>query len=82
MYVVGTRYARVFSLDSLGLPVTPLIAKELKPYVDANLGIEYRYNKALSAFLNINNIAARRYERYYGYPSQRINFILGISYSL
>jgi hypothetical protein len=82
VYVVGTRYARVFSLDSLGLPVTPLIAKELKPYVDANLGIEYRYNKALSAFLNINNIAARRYERYYGYPSQRINFILGISYSL
>lgn len=82
VYVIGTRYARVFSTDSLGLPVTPFIAKALKPYVDANLGIEYRYNKVLSAFLNVNNIAARRYERWNGYPSQRINFILGIAYSL
>jgi outer membrane receptor protein involved in Fe transport len=80
---MGTRFARVIATDSLGLPIANTFkALELKPYVDANLGIEYRYNKVLSAFLNVNNIAARRYERYYGFPSQRINFILAISYSL
>ena len=83
VYVMGTRFARVIATDSLGLPIANTFkALELKPYVDANLGIEYRYNKVLSAFLNVNNIAARRYERYYGFPSQRINFILGIAYSL
>ena len=80
VYVVGTRFARVLNTDSLA--TTPFKAMELKPYVDANLGIEYRYNKVFSAFLNINNIAARRYQYYYGYPSQRINFIFGVSYSL
>lgn len=82
VFVIGTRFARVTNGDTLTQATTPFLAKKLKPYVDVNLGVEYRYNKVLSAFLNINNVAARRYEVWNGFPSQRINFILGIAYSL
>lgn len=82
VYVMGTRYARVLNTDTATIATKPYMAKQLKPYVDANLGVEYRYNKALGIFLNINNVGAVRYERWNGFPSQRINFILGLSYSL
>ncbi|MDD2344747.1 MAG: hypothetical protein PHI36_00455 [Bacteroidales bacterium] len=58
-----------------------MLNKSLKTSVDFNLGVEYRYTKLLSAFLNINNISANRNYYFYQYPSQRINFIVGISYS-
>jgi len=52
----------------------------IKSFVDANLGIEYRYRKRLGLFLKLNNIAASQYYRYYNYPSYRFNAMLGISY--
>lgn len=52
----------------------------IKGFVDANLGIEYRYRKRLGIFLNINNIAASQYYQFYNYPSYRFNALLGISY--
>jgi hypothetical protein len=54
---------------------------ELKGYVDANLGFEYRY-KQLSGFVQFNNIAAAKYQRWNYYPSQRFNFMIGLTYSL
>ena len=51
-----------------------------KGFVDANIGVEYRYRKRLGIFLNINNIAASQYQRYYNYPSFGFNAILGLSY--
>lgn len=58
-----------------------IVSKSLDPIFDFNLGLEYRYTKNLGAFLNINNIASTRNFQYYRYPSQRFNFMLGISYS-
>ncbi len=52
----------------------------IKAFVDANLGIEYRYRKRLGLFLKINNIAASQYYRYYNYPSYGFNAMLGVSY--
>jgi hypothetical protein len=52
----------------------------VKGFLDANIGIEYRYRKRLGIFLKINNIAASRYYRYYNYPSYRFNILGGISY--
>lgn len=82
VFVVGTRYARDLNTDTLTMATKPFVATKLKPYVDINLGLEYRYNKTFSAFVNVNNLAARRYERWNNFPSQRINFILGIAYSM
>jgi len=55
--------------------------QELKGIFDANIGLEYRYTKKLGFFLNFNNIANYRYYRYNNYPTQRLGFMGGLSYS-
>jgi len=55
-------------------------AQTIKGYFDANLGLEYRYRKRMGIFLNLNNISASRYYRFYNYPSYRFNAMLGLSY--
>lgn len=63
--------------------VTPsgtIRAIPLKSMFDFNLGCEYRWNKRLSFFLDVNNFAAQQNYYYYEYPSERINFLLGAKY--
>jgi outer membrane receptor protein involved in Fe transport len=78
---VGTR--NTFSLDSIA-GETPNTANqytyELKPYVDANLGVEYRYNKRISAFIDFNNLTAAKYQRFTKYPVQRFNVLGGFTF--
>ncbi|HOZ86583.1 MAG TPA: TonB-dependent receptor [Bacteroidia bacterium] len=57
-----------------------LTPKQLKGYADLNLEVEYRYSKMLSFFARANNIANQRYYRWERYPSQRFNFMLGLSF--
>lgn len=81
VFVVGSR--NTFSLDSIA-DVTPNEANqyafELKPYVDANLGIEYRYNKRISAFIDFNNLTAAKYQRFTNFPVQRFNVLGGFTF--
>jgi hypothetical protein len=77
VFVVGERYVPVFNEVSRNFDT-----EKLDFYVDANLGVEYRITKLLSGFLNINNLAASRYYRWYDYPSQRFNMMLGVTYGL
>lgn len=58
-----------------------IVNRSLGTSVDVNIGAEYRYNKMLSGFLMLNNISATRNFYYYGYPTHRFNFILGVTYS-
>ena len=53
----------------------------LKPFLDMNLGIEYRYNKRISAFINFNNFTASNYQRWSSYPVQSINIFGGATFS-
>ncbi|NVO19972.1 MAG: hypothetical protein HXX13_09745 [Bacteroidetes bacterium] len=55
--------------------------KNINGWVDANLGAEYKFNKALSFWLNINNLGNTRNFSFYNYPSYRINAMGGASYS-
>ena len=48
--------------------------------VDFNLGIEYRYNKRITAFLQFNNMFSQRYYDWYNYPVQPIQVIGGVSF--
>lgn len=59
---------------------TTVKSSQLNKFVDANLGVEYRYNKRLSAYLQCNNLGAQRYYRWANYPTQRFNMMGGISY--
>ena len=46
---------------------------------DVNLGLEYRYNKRISAFVQLNNLASQRYMRWYNYPVQIFQVMGGIT---
>ncbi|MBI5220038.1 MAG: hypothetical protein HY958_14015 [Bacteroidia bacterium] len=83
IFVIGDRFAKTFDFSPTGTVngARNIISKKLNPVVDANLGIEYRYNKILSAFLNFNNIANQTYYRWNNYPMQGFNLMGGITYS-
>jgi len=54
---------------------------DLKGYLDANLNVEYRYTKRISAWLRLNNLLASNYQRWNMYPVQRFNAMMGATYS-
>jgi hypothetical protein len=70
----GNTYARGF--DDQGNVQEILI----KPWVDANIGLEYRFSKKFGAFANVNNIAASKYQRWYNYPTYGFSVMGGVSY--
>ena len=72
LFYRGTRYAPMYD---------GTVYTKLKPYFDANLGVEYRYSKQLSAFINFNNIGAAQYFQWYNYPSYRLQVLGGLTYS-
>lgn len=53
----------------------------IKSWFDANIGVDYRYNKVLSAFISLNNLGFSRYFRWYEYPSYRFLGMAGVTYS-
>jgi hypothetical protein len=71
LFSTGKRYVKTAADD----------IKSLEGITDINLGIEYRYNKKLSAFLNLNNLTSSKYEMWYLYPMYRFNFKTGLTYS-
>lgn len=54
--------------------------EELDMLLDINLGAEYRINSRLTAFLNVNNVAAQDYQRWIGYSSERLNCLGGVTF--
>lgn len=78
IFVIGNQFA-LTKVDN-GDFTYKYESKLLKGIVDVNLGAEYRYSKMLSFFVNFNNIANTRYYRWEKYPSQRFNFMAGITF--
>jgi hypothetical protein len=64
-----------------GGPEYSFESQQLKGWTDLNLGVEYRFNKALSFWMNFNNLANKKYYRWYNYRSYGINIMGGVSYS-
>jgi len=57
------------------------LTESIKGYTDLNLGVEYRYTKLLSAYLNFSNVMGTRYYQWYNYPGYRLRLMGGVSYS-
>jgi predicted class III extradiol MEMO1 family dioxygenase len=75
VFVLADRYGLTFSnTDSA-------VAVKLQTIADFNLGVQYHYTKALSFFINLNNISSQQYQIWYQYPSQGINVLGGFSYA-
>jgi hypothetical protein len=82
LHVEGGRKAQYYEDSILQIgqaPVTQVKQMDLGLIADVNLGLEYRYNKRLSAFIQLNNLASQRYMRWYNYPVQIFQFMGGIT---
>jgi hypothetical protein len=70
----GTRYAKTV-VNNTVVPV------QMDGGLDLNAGLEYRYSKTLSAFIRFQNILNNKYQRWYNYPVQGLQAMIGVSYS-
>jgi hypothetical protein len=75
----GGRNAKVYQKDAETLMENNQLAQPLQFITDINLGIEYRYTKRISAFIQFNNIASQRYFRWYKTPVQIFQVMGGIT---
>ncbi|GAB2771302.1 TonB-dependent receptor [Rhabdobacter roseus] len=57
------------------------VVTKLPMIADLNLKIDYLLTKNFSAFVSINNLIGKQYQRYQYYPQQGLNFIGGLSFS-
>lgn len=55
--------------------------QKIKGFSDFNLGLEYRYSKILSLYVNLNNLGFSRYYYWYRYPTERFNLLGGLTYA-
>jgi len=80
---MGQRKAGYYTApsDATAVPTVDPVVKDLNGYLDMHLGLEYRYTKRLSLFLDASNLSASKYERWYQYPVQRGLILGGVTYS-
>lgn len=76
----GGRKGLVFEKEENTVFENGQYAKKLGFIADVNLGVEYRYNNRISAFVEFNNLAAQRYQRWYYYPVQGFQVMGGVTF--
>ncbi len=76
----GGRKALVYKKEENTTVENNQIAKTLGFVADADLSVEYRYNKRISAFLQFNNLAGQRYKRWYNTPVQGFQVMGGVTF--
>ncbi|MGY6561390.1 MAG: hypothetical protein ACXITV_04730 [Luteibaculaceae bacterium] len=82
VFAMGERKAKsLVEFPDLGPPRDGVYVVTLNPYIDANLGFEYRYTKRISAFANIFNLFDSNYSQYFRYQVQGFRFMMGGSYA-
>lgn len=52
----------------------------IRAFYDISAGIDYRFKKKLSLFVQANNMLANRYQRWYNYPVYGFNIIGGLTF--
>ncbi|MBL0146222.1 MAG: hypothetical protein IPP48_11045 [Chitinophagaceae bacterium] len=57
------------------------IAQTFKGGADVSAGLEFRVNKMFSAWLDINNIANQKYQRWHNYEVYGLNVLGGVRVS-
>lgn len=73
--------AEVYGFSSYYGHVATNDIRKIKGTADANISINYIFNKKFSFFGYLNNIAHQRYERWANYPVLGINGIVGAKFS-
>ncbi len=72
-YYIGNRYAK-----------DPIIVEDVKlaAITDLNAEFTYLFSEQFAFFVKLNNIIGKNYQRFYNYPQQGLNFLVGINVSL
>jgi hypothetical protein len=73
--------ADVFAFSDYHGLLAPGYVLTVKANADANLNIEYIFNKHVSFFGKLNNLANQRYQIYANYPVYGINGLVGAKFS-
>jgi hypothetical protein len=82
--ITGSRPVLTMKTDLLNNQVISIVDTErtLDAVYDLNIGANYSINEHFSAFGQVNNLFADKYYQWDGYPSQGLNFLLGVKISL
>ncbi len=72
---------RLVEEDALNSSVLLNEEVDLDGFLDLYVGLEYRYTKRLSVFLDMSNLSASKYERWRNYPVQRGLLLGGLTYA-
>jgi hypothetical protein len=76
---LGARKALGYEDQLADVPVAT--TRDLDGFMDLYFGAEYRYTKRLSLFVDVSNLSASKYERWYRYPVQRTLFMGGATFA-
>lgn len=80
LYYIGERQAKVIRPIEVVTPSNPTTeVEELDAFIDANLLLEYHYNKRISAFVQASNLANSGYQRWFRYETMPFTLIGGFS---
>jgi len=78
---VGERYGMTGILQENQSPLVNGNYKvNLPSYIDANIGLEYRYTSRTAVWMNLNNITGSQYKHWDAYPNQGFQALFGASY--
>ncbi|WP_034259117.1 TonB-dependent receptor [Altibacter lentus] len=78
LFYVGERMDRIIAFSPLVDPFPTEVT--LDGYLDANVHLGYRVNERLSIFVKGSNLLSDNYEKWYNYPVQGIQGLLGATY--
>lgn len=77
VFYVGERKDQKTNLDITILVPSPIT---LDGYFDVNAHVGFKYNDQLTAFLRLNNLTNKAYEKWLDYPVQGFQVVLGANY--
>lgn len=87
-YNMGDKFlwkASVYTMNKResGIEVAPntITTKQLKGFVDMNIGLDYRYTKNISLFVYLNNLTNNQYQRWVNLPVYGFNVMGGLTVS-
>lgn len=73
--------ADVFGFNSMPALLPSGVPTTIDGLVDINLSAVYNYSNRFNIFLDLNNLAGFRYQRFYNYPTYGFNLLGGLSFS-
>lgn len=80
VFYVGERKDLKINNDFVYIVAPTYVPLTLNSYFDVNAHLGYKYSDRLTAFLRLNNITNKGYEKWLNYPVQGFQIVLGANY--